>query len=111
MNERIRLLAEQAEGTKKHVPAVWQFYDYELEKFAKLIAQDCITEIALIGIGNWENDDIGWTVDLAIKNIREKFGVEDQKGWICPKCGVDRTKASCSSGHSAAITGECPMSV
>lgn len=39
MNERIKLLAEQAEGTKKHVPAVWQFYDHELEKFVELIKQ------------------------------------------------------------------------
>ena len=41
MNERIKELAEQAEGTKKHVPAVWQFYDYELEKFAELIVREC----------------------------------------------------------------------
>ena len=41
MNERIKELAEQAEGTKKHVPAVWQFYDHELEKFAELIVREC----------------------------------------------------------------------
>ena len=41
MNPRIKELAEQAEGTKKHVPAVWQFYDHELEKFAELIVQEC----------------------------------------------------------------------
>ena len=39
MNEQIRLLAEEAVGTRKYVPPVWQFYDYELEKFVELIKQ------------------------------------------------------------------------
>ena len=30
-------------------------------------------------------------------------------GWTCPKCGTDRTKAACPKGHSAALTGDCPM--
>jgi hypothetical protein len=29
--------------------------------------------------------------------------------WECPKCGVDRLKDPCPKGHTAAITGECPM--
>lgn len=41
MNQRIRDLAILAEGTKKHVPAVWQFYDHELEQFARLIVREC----------------------------------------------------------------------
>jgi len=41
MNERIRQLANQAAGTKKYVPPVWQFYDNELEKFAELIIAEC----------------------------------------------------------------------
>lgn len=49
MNERIRELAEQAEGTKKHVPAVWQFYDHELEKFAELIVQECVNTLEFHG--------------------------------------------------------------
>ena len=31
------------------------------------------------------------------------------RGWLCSKCGTDRTKAECPKGHSAALTGECPM--
>jgi len=27
----------------------------------------------------------------------------------CPKCGVDRAKAACPRGYSAALTGDCPM--
>ena len=30
-------------------------------------------------------------------------------GWHCNKCGADRAKAACPKGHSAALTGECPM--
>ena len=41
VNERILELAEQAMGTRKHVPPVWQFYDTELEKFAELIVREC----------------------------------------------------------------------
>ena len=29
-------------GTKKHVPSVWQFYDHELEQFAKSIINECL---------------------------------------------------------------------
>ena len=41
MNERIKEIANQAMGTRKHVPPVWQFYDIELEKFAELIVREC----------------------------------------------------------------------
>ena len=29
--------------------------------------------------------------------------------FICPKCGVDRLEEVCPKGHSAALTGDCPM--
>lgn len=45
MNEQIKQLAMKAEGTKKHVPAVWQFYDYELENFVQLIVDQ---QVALL---------------------------------------------------------------
>ena len=75
MNERIRLLAEQAEGTKKHVPAVWQFYDHELEKFAELIVQECI-EVVL------SSDPSPKMIAhepyrTIMNNIVEHFGVEE----------------------------------
>ncbi len=35
--------------------------------------------------------------------------VEEPKGWVCNKCGTDRTKSVCPYGHTAALTGECPM--
>ena len=35
--------------------------------------------------------------------------VEEVEGWVCPKCGVDRTRDVCPKGHTAALTGDCPM--
>lgn len=50
-----------------------------LEEFANLIIQDCITQITMIGISNCDDPDVVWTVDKAIQNIRDHFGV---KKWI-----------------------------
>ena len=47
-----------------------------VEKFAELIVQTCLTKIALIGISNFENSDISWTVDTSIKMIKEHFGLQ-----------------------------------
>jgi hypothetical protein len=38
-------LAEQSGGTRKHVPAVWQFFDHELQEFARLVVEDVLREI------------------------------------------------------------------
>lgn len=43
------------------------------------------------------------------RGIQQHFGVEESKGWVCSKCGIDRTKDVCPKGHMAAVTGECPM--
>ena len=86
MNERIKELAEQAglkyynwitnesninDGDFKYP----RLEDYE--KFVELIVQKCISQIALIGISNFENEDITWTVETAITNIEEHFGIEE----------------------------------
>lgn len=42
-------------------------------------------------------------------HIQEVLHAERPTGWFCSKCGTDRTKAACPKGHSAALTGECPM--
>lgn len=41
MNERIKELAEQAGSTHKQSLGVYQFYAYELTKFAELIIDEC----------------------------------------------------------------------
>ncbi len=43
------------------------------------------------------------------EELYKHFGVEEHTGWVCPRCGVDRTRAACPRGHTAALTGECPM--
>lgn len=68
MNERIRLLAEQAGSTHKQNLGVYQFYNQELEKFAELIVLDCLdivdeTVPGMIGVH-------------AMEKIAKHFGVE-----------------------------------
>jgi len=78
MNERIRELAEQAGMVI--VNDQFSTYGKFAEKFAELIVQSCLTQIALIGISNLENDesgDIGWTVNTSIDMIKEHFGVKE----------------------------------
>lgn len=70
MNERIRELAVQAEGTKKHVPAVWQFYDHELERFAELIVRECATAI----INDCRLNDVRSAANGCVRTIKEHFG-------------------------------------
>jgi hypothetical protein len=60
MNNRIRALAEQSMGTRKHVPPVWQFFDDELQKFAELVVEECVLQCH-------HNDDID--------RIEKHFGV------------------------------------
>ena len=78
MNERIRLLAEQAGFSPLDIRNAFDYNeDNPYNEFARLIAQDCISKIALIGVSNFDNDDIMWTVELATEMIRERFGVKE----------------------------------
>lgn len=82
MNERIFEFAKQADLIQwDTLPSGARTPDHEsvfrAKKFAELIARECIGQIALIGISNFENEDIGWTVDTAIANIKDHFGVEE----------------------------------
>lgn len=56
--------------SKEDWDAAWE------QKFAELIIKDCISQIAIIGLSNEENEDISWAVDLAILNIKDRFGVK-----------------------------------
>ena len=76
MNERIRELEKQSYFTFKDENSLESLV-FSKEKFAQLIVQDCISQIALIGISNFENDDISWTVETAIVKIQEHFGVKE----------------------------------
>jgi len=68
MNERIKLLAEQAGSTHKQNLGVYQFYTDELEKFAELIVKECMYVGRLSQINN----------GLVDSDIKDHFyGVEE----------------------------------
>lgn len=75
MNNRIQELAEQTGfgwDTKYH----WYVGNEQLKRFAELIVQDCVSQVAMIGVSNSDDPDVVWAVDKAIQNIREHFGVK-----------------------------------
>ena len=69
MNERIKKLAEEAGSTHKQSLGVYQFYPYELEKFAELIVGEC-AEVS----ENYAGGSMPLSIALAIK---EHFGVKE----------------------------------
>ena len=80
MNERIRLLAEQAGSTHKQNLGVYQFYSDELEKFAQLIIADAIESIRVMTV---RTDTIVpyakchlSGMEISQRLIKEHFGVE-----------------------------------
>jgi len=78
MNERIRLLVEQATSIVEMVgPQGYasSYANFDKEKFAELIVKECI-EQASIGNGHGNNQ---WdrALTFASKNIKEHFGVEE----------------------------------
>ena len=96
MNERITQFAEEC-GFRKTTNLYDRNQSFNIGKFADLIIFECIKLAVFKG-----DTETG-------RAIKEHFKVEDYKGWICPKCGIDRTKDSCPQGHTAAIEGSCPM--
>ena len=96
MNKRIRELALQAGGS--HYPEV---NSMQLEKFAELIVNEC-NEI--------NKQELAFNAFERLTNrYQEHFTVEESKGWVCPKCGADRTKIACPLGFGATVDGRCPM--
>jgi hypothetical protein len=76
------------------------YANFDREKVAELIIED-----ACRALNPMLRDMIsrGQAVDL----IRKHF--EQQTGWVCPKCGADRTKIACPLGFGATVDGRCPM--
>jgi hypothetical protein len=48
-----------------------------IEKFGELIVRRCISEIAMMGVTQYENKDIAWAVDLIIKNLKDTFEIDE----------------------------------
>ena len=82
MNERIKELAEQC-GFKPQPSIYDRNQSFDIEKFAKLIIQDCVAQVALVGISNtsFEDDGVGehisWACSKSIECIKENFGVKE----------------------------------
>jgi hypothetical protein len=85
MNDRIKQFALQtflsineqtSEGIADRYTFDQDWFQEYSQIFAELIVRECISEIALIGVANYENEDITWAVDVAIKNIKNRVGVE-----------------------------------
>jgi hypothetical protein len=70
VNEKIHKLAEDS-GMTQYVAADNKY----LERFTEMVVQDCVAEVAMMGITNFENEDISWAVDVIITNIKNRFGV------------------------------------
>ena len=47
-----------------------------VEKFGELIVRRCISEVAMMGVTQYENKDIAWAVDLIIKNLKDTFEID-----------------------------------
>jgi len=85
MNERIKQLAEQAGFSLVDIRDAFDYNeDNPYREFARLITQDCISKIALIGISNFENDDIMWAIEFATEMISERYGVKNENLQIPP---------------------------
>jgi len=72
----IARLAEQAKNNvaqDKHTVDAW-IHEYN-EQFARLIVERCISEVALMGVQLYENEDISWATHIINKNLKRIFGV------------------------------------
>jgi hypothetical protein len=82
MNERLKKLADEATSYADTLDVADQRIYQEIRdrEFAELIIQDCLTEVAMIGISNFEDDDSGdisWTVDKCIEMIKYRFEIKE----------------------------------
>ena len=79
MNEHLSELVGRA--LDHAVPETWTSLNWDQmmrvqEKLSELIIQRCISQIALVGIANFENEDVAWTVAKCIEMINLDFGIE-----------------------------------
>ena len=82
MNERIKELADKATSYADTLDVADQRIYREIRdrEFAELIIQDCLAQVAMIGISNFEDDDSGdisWTVSKCIEMIKYRFEIKE----------------------------------
>ena len=108
MNEKLRQFEKESKLEIFGLGARRDRWEAALEKYAELIVKEC-AEICMQEI------DTGLLMAPQApgiaKQIKQHFGIEDPKGWICPKCNADRTKIACPLGFGATVDDRCPMTV
>jgi hypothetical protein len=80
MNERIKLPAQEWLGYDPERGDLHGYTFEQMREFAELIIQDCLTQVAMIGISNFENDDrgdISWTISKCIEMIKYRFEIKE----------------------------------
>jgi hypothetical protein len=98
MNERLKELMLEAGYAAPEIAG-------RANKLAELIIQEC----AMFVVIELEGKVGSRIADATANRLEEHFGVKEPRGWLCPKCGIDRAKEACPNGHHAALTGHCPM--
>jgi hypothetical protein len=121
MNTQLRQFEKQSGleifglGAKRHI------WEAALEKFAELIIAECLKKVEeeykpvledkeMMKDTHWDGY-VQCGVDSYVAIREHFFGVEESKGWVCPKCSADRTKIACPLGFGATVDGRCPMTV
>jgi len=52
---------------------------FDYVKFGELIVQACVSQVATVGISNFESyatGNIGWAVQTSIEQIKQHFGID-----------------------------------
>jgi hypothetical protein len=80
MNERIRLLAEQAffdENTNQPSDKMYTFTEHKMKQFAELIVRECMACSTWVGKMNTNSVEPVHTAHAINQRIKKQFGVEE----------------------------------
>jgi hypothetical protein len=80
MNERIRLLAEQAffdENTNQPSDKMYTFTEHKMKQFAELIVRECMACSTWVGKMNTNSSEPIQTAHAINQRIKQHFGVEE----------------------------------
>jgi hypothetical protein len=80
MNERIRLLAEQAffdENTNQPSDKMYTFTEHKMKQFAELIVRECMACSTWVGKMNTNSSEPIHTAHAINQRIKQHFGVEE----------------------------------
>lgn len=50
--------------------------EFDVEKFAQLIAKDAIHQAALIAVSNFQNEDVCWTVKTLTTALENRYDLK-----------------------------------